>query len=258
MKLRSLTTSRILHLARDAADLTDLIAASLRGRRWHLPGDRPDEAGEFTGDGGGDLRFRLAACHQFPEAGRQTELRLPRDVADRLRQRFLPIQHLSADPRDTLVRPRRLGEQPARMRIARLRNAATADTGSARVLRRHEAEKRHELPRMIEAADVADFGDEANRSHKRDPTQRLHRVHDRCPTRRRRVLPQLVGQALDPPLGLVDRVAILLQRDVLRRQRKAEIRQPPAIRLRPAGAPRIAASLAQQERLQPMLRLSLL
>ena len=129
MMLRSLTTSRVLHLARDAADLTDLIAASLRGRRGHLPGDRPDEAGEFTGDGGGDLRLRLAACHEFAEAGRQAELRLPCDVADRLRQRFLAIQHLSADAGDAWIRPRRFREQPPGVRIAGLRDAPPRTLG---------------------------------------------------------------------------------------------------------------------------------
>ena len=34
--------------------------------------------------------------------------------------------------------------------------------GSTRVLRRHEAEKRHGLPGMVEASDVADFDDETD------------------------------------------------------------------------------------------------
>jgi hypothetical protein len=37
------------------------------------------------------------------------------------------------------------------------------------------------------------------------------------------VLSQLIRQTLDASLRLVDRVAILLQRDVLGRQREAEI-----------------------------------
>ena len=68
-------------------------------------------------------------------------------------------------------------------------------------------------------------------------------------------LPELVGEPLDAAFGLVDRVAILLQRDVLRGERETEIGQPAAIRARPPGAARIAATLAEQERLQPMLGL---
>ena len=69
----SIPLPRILHLARDAADLPDLIAAELRGRRGHLPGDRPDEAGEFAGDRGGDLRLGLAAGREAPETPGQAE-----------------------------------------------------------------------------------------------------------------------------------------------------------------------------------------
>ncbi len=68
-------------------------------------------------------------------------------------------------------------------------------------------------------------------------------------------MPELIRQALDAPLGLVNRVAILLQRDVLRREREAEVGEPAAIGLRPTGASWIASALPQKERLQPMLRL---
>ena len=49
--------------------------------------------------------------------------------------------------------------------------------------------------------------------------------------------------------------AVLLQRDVLRGERETEVGEPAAIRARPPGAARIASTLAEQERLQPMLRL---
>ena len=44
------TFSRVLHLARDAADLTDLIASPLRRWRRPLPCDRPDEPGQLPRD----------------------------------------------------------------------------------------------------------------------------------------------------------------------------------------------------------------
>ena len=108
---------------------------------------------------------------------------------------------------------------------------------------------------MIKPPDVADLGDQADGRDKRDPAQRLHRVDDRRPAPRGRELTQLVGEALDAPLRFVDRVAILLQCDVLRRQRETEIGEPAAIGLGPSGTPGIPAALPQQERFQPMLRL---
>src|SRR3990167_4643285 len=69
-------------------------------------------------------------------------------------------------------------------------------------------------------------------------TPRLPRLHDRGPAPRRRELPELVGEPLDPAFGVVDRVAVLLQRDVLRGERETEIGQPATIRARPSGASR--------------------
>ena len=60
---------------------------------------------------------------------------------------------------------------------------------------------------------------------------------------------------VDAPLGFVNRVAIFLQRDVLRGTRETEIRQPASIRQRPPFTPRIAPPLPQQKRLQSILRL---
>ncbi len=47
-------------------------------------------------------------------------------------------------------------------------------------------------------------------------------------------------------------MTVFLQRDVLRGERKAEIRQPPPIRSGPAGAARIAPALPEQKRFQAM------
>ena len=108
---------------------------------------------------------------------------------------------------------------------------------------------------MVEASNVADFGDEPDRRDKRDAAQRLERVHDRCPPPSGGELPELVGEPLDAAFGLVDRVAVLLQRDVLRGEGKTEIGQPPTIRPSPSGTPWIAAALPEQERFQAMFGL---
>ena len=63
----------------------------------------------------------------------------------------------------------------------------------------------------------------------------------------------MVGEALDPTFGLVNRVAVRLQRDVLRREGDTEIGQPPTIGTGPAGAPRIAATLPEHERFHAVL-----
>ena len=105
--------------------------------------------------------FALPARDQPPEAGRQPELGLPRDVTHDLRQGFLPVRMLTPDPRNPLIRPRRLGEQASHVRIAGLRDRPAPHPGPTRVFRRHEPEIRHEFARMPKAREVAEFGDEA-------------------------------------------------------------------------------------------------
>ena len=138
------------------------------------------------------------------------------------------------------------------MRIARLGDPPASDTGPTRVLRRHEAQEGHQLPRMGEASDVADFGDEADRRDKRHTAQRLERVHDRRPTPIRGKRPELVREAPDALFGVVDRVPVLLQRDVLWGQRKTQIGQPASVdrlwsirHAQDSGAPAAAGTLSR-------------
>ena len=62
----------------------------------------------------------------------------------------------------------------------------------------------------------------------------------------------MIGDPLDAPFRFVDRVAVLLQRDVLRWKGKAEIGQPAPIGDRPPRSPGVASALPQEKRFQPM------
>jgi hypothetical protein len=233
----------------------DVLCAGPLRRGWHLARDRPDESGQLPCDGRGDLRLRFATGHQPPEARRQSELRPPGNVTHHLGERFLPIGMLAPDPGNALIRPRRFRQEASHVRIAGLRDRATAHARPAGVLRRHHSQVRHELARVPEAPQVAEFGDQRHRGDERHAAQRLERRHDRCPTPDGRQRSQLLGQALESPLGLVDRVAIFLQRDVLRGARKTEIREPATIGLGPAVRSGLATPLPQEEGLHPVLRL---
>src|SRR3984893_17530674 len=101
---------------------------SLRRRR-HLLRNRPDEPREHARDRGGDLRFGLPPRHETPEAAGQPQFGLPGDVTHDLGYPPLPIRMLAPDARLPLIRPRRLCEQMARVRIARLRDRPTTNLG---------------------------------------------------------------------------------------------------------------------------------
>src|ERR1700752_3745295 len=81
-------------------------------RRRHAPGDGPHEAGQFTGDRGGDHFGRLAGAGEPAIARAQPGLPLPGDLADRLGLLLLPEQQFAADPSREAVGPGRLDQQP--------------------------------------------------------------------------------------------------------------------------------------------------
>ena len=60
------------------------------------------------------------------------------------------------------------------------------------------------------------------RRHEGHAPKGLEGSNDSSPAPRGRQLPQLLGHPLEPPLGLVDRVAIFLQREVLGRVSEVE------------------------------------
>src|SRR5262252_2048949 len=92
---------------------SDVITHCLRSddQDWHLPGDGPNKARQFTGDRGGDDSDRLAAAGELAIARAQPQLGFPGDRTDRLGLALLPRQQLAAEPRRKAVGPRRLDQQ---------------------------------------------------------------------------------------------------------------------------------------------------
>src|SRR4030095_2756208 len=131
---------------------------------------------------------------------------------------------LASNARNPLIRPRRFREEPADMWIAGLRDGAASHTRPARVFRRHQSQVRHQFPWMAEPPQVPEFGPQRDGGDERHTAQRLQGRDERSPPPRWRELTQLLGQPRDPSLGLVDRVAVFLHRDMLWRCRKTEIR----------------------------------
>jgi len=92
---------------------------------------------------------------------------------------------------------------------------------------------RQEIERQVAAAraalesesrQIAEFGHQRHAGDERHAAQGLQGRDDGSPPPRRREVTQLLGEPRDPSLGLVDRVAVFLQRDMLRGGRKTEIR----------------------------------
>jgi hypothetical protein len=78
---------------------------SIRGGRWYLPADGPDEARELTGDGCHQLVAVHPACGEFAEAPAQSQLCFPGDIGDRFGQAALAPGDDGGDPRRVLIGP---------------------------------------------------------------------------------------------------------------------------------------------------------
>src|SRR5438034_6094046 len=152
-----------------------VIARRIRSARhyWHVPGDGPHEARQFTGDRGSDDIGRLAGAGELAIARAQPKLRLPGNLADRLGLLLLPEQQLTADPGREAVTPGRLDQQPAGGAVAGLGEAAAFDARTARMLGRHQPEISHKLARIGKAREVAQFGDQRCRIDECEAAHRL-------------------------------------------------------------------------------------
>src|SRR2546421_1792187 len=144
-----------------------MLASGSACRHRDMPGDGPDKACQFTGDRSGDNIGRLASAGESAIAGAQPQLRLPGDLADRLGLALLPDQQLAADPRWEAVTPGGLDQQPAGGAVAGLGKAAAFDARYARMFGRHQPEIGHQLARVGEAREVAQFGDQRRRIDQR-------------------------------------------------------------------------------------------
>src|SRR6516164_5652773 len=151
----------------------DTLTRFLRlARCWrHAPGDGPDEACQFAGDRGSDHIGRFAGAGELAIAGTEPKLCLPGDLADRLGLFLLPEQQLATDPRREAVTPGRLDQQPAGRAVAGFGEAAASDACTARMLARHQPEIGHQLARIGEAREVAQFSDQRCRIDQRHAAQ---------------------------------------------------------------------------------------
>src|SRR5205085_11476442 len=114
-------------------------------RHRDMPCDGPDKACEFTGDRSGDDIGRLASAGEPAIPRAQSQLRLPRNLADRLGLALLSEQQLTADPCREAVTPGGLDQQPAGGAVAGLGKTAAFDARSARMLGRHQPDIGHQL-----------------------------------------------------------------------------------------------------------------
>src|ERR1700719_1405354 len=103
----------------------------------------------------------------------QPMLSLPGDVFDLGRNRRLTLSERGADGGAVSIRPRGLDDDASKMRVTRLRDAASSDSLAGGMLTRNGAAVAHELSGCRKPGELADFRDDGHGRHHRDPAQRL-------------------------------------------------------------------------------------
>src|ERR1700728_1245936 len=122
-----------------------------------LFGDRPHEARKLARNRGGDHGLQFPRMGEFAISTAESLLGLPGYVSDWLSQLFLAQTEIASDTCWKPVAPCRLDQHAPRRAIARLGDSALASRASAGMLGRNETQIGHELPRIGETGDVAEF-----------------------------------------------------------------------------------------------------
>ena len=119
---------------------------------------------------------------------------------------------------------------------------------------RNEADEGGQLPRVVKAREIAEFGDDGDRDEELDAAQGLQRLHDRIETPRGRALEEFRVEALEAIDLFIDGPHGFLKDDLLRRRRTHDLREVAAVRVVPGRAPDIVPAQSEEERFQPQLR----
>jgi hypothetical protein len=107
--------------------------------RFHLNANGPDKIQQLSPDRGDDLGFVFTACEEFSVAQMQSVLCLPGDFFDFGAQTNLAFEEIATKPRAELIGPGGFHNDPAKMRVAGLRNAALASCGTTGIFTGNQA-----------------------------------------------------------------------------------------------------------------------
>ena len=223
------------------------------GGQWCLPGDGPDEGGQFASDGDGDLVLVFALVDQGAITLAEPDLCLPADVLDGRAEFFESDLQLSADLGRIAIGPGAFDEVSAGMTVAGLGDATLAALCATGVFGRCEAEVGHELPRVVEAGQVTEFGDDGDGGEELYTAQGLNAFDDGIETPLLRLFLEFGIEALEAVLLFGDSTDVFLEDDLLSGGIADDFAEPAQVGRVPVGFALVADILAQQEGLEAEL-----
>ena len=178
---RLITGTRILHRALPPTVDADLFTdAKLGGGTdLRLACNRPEKSRHLPRDCGRHDDLGLACRREPTIAGTEPDLRFPGDVADNLWKSLEPVVQLAADAGLHSIGPSPFDQDTPCKRVACLGDAAAADCCPARMLGRRQTKVGHHLARIVEADEIAHFGDDGDSRHEGHAAHCLKRLNDR-------------------------------------------------------------------------------
>src|SRR6516165_10821231 len=144
-----LSVARCPHLPR--------VARQLCREQLLLLTDRPDEASEFSRQGGHGLLFVLAAARELPIPRVQSQLSTPRDLTYLVRSGLIPRPDHWAECRTEPICPRGFNEHSPHVSVPGASDAPSALAVATRALRWYEPEIAHESWRPQKPPQVAEL-----------------------------------------------------------------------------------------------------
>src|SRR5712691_808318 len=218
-----------------------------------LLGDGPHEGGELAGDGGDADVGMLAACDETAEAFAETDLGLPGDVLDRLGQALETFADVRGDLGGVLVGPGTLDENATGVTMTGFGDGALAAGLAGRVLAGDETEEAGELAWVVEAGEVADFGEHGDGDGVLDAAQGLEGANDGGEPPGGNQIGELGLDALEALDLLADGTQRLLEDDLLRRCGADDLGEVAEMGVVPVGAAGVVEAETEEEGLQPEL-----
>ena len=146
---------------------------------WHLFGNSPHKAYEFTGNSDDDWVGMFPSCHQASNAFAQPHLRLPADILDGVGLLFEPQLYMPTDCGGIAIGPSPFDQGTTRMGMAGFGTGPLPASLTAGVFRGDQPQAFHQLPRVLEARQVAECSHGGDGHGELDATQRLKRFDDR-------------------------------------------------------------------------------
>jgi hypothetical protein len=192
-------------------------------------------------------------CREVSETLASSHLGLPTDVLDGLWYLLQARLKMAADLGWIPVGPRPLDEGSAGERVAGFGDGALATAFATGVLTGGESQIAHELSRVLEACQVAEFSDEGDGHRELDAAHGLESLDDGIQAPGLDLVLEFGLEALEAFVVFGNAPDILLEDHLLSRSRTDHLTEPTQMRRPPGGTAFITDILTQQKGLQTAL-----